>query len=50
MSEPRQFVREYLRATEVLLKKDDLTEAERQAIQGILNRLSQKLLDPGFMR
>lgn len=50
MSEPRHFVREYLRATEVLLKKDDLTDAERHAIQGILNRLSRKLLDPGFVR
>ena len=50
MSAPRQFVWEYVRAAEVLLKKDDLTDCERQAIEEILNRLSQKLLDAGFLR
>ena len=47
MSEQRQTVREYLRATEALLKIDDLSEAERQAITHMLDRLSEKLLDEG---
>jgi len=47
MSEYRQSVREYLRATEALLKIDDLSDAEIQAIAHILNRLSEKLLDDG---
>ena len=47
MSELRQSVREYLRATEALLKMDDLSDAELQAIEHMLNRLSEKLLDDG---
>ena len=47
MFEHRQSVREYLRATEALLKIDDLTDAEIQAIAHILNTLSEKLLDSG---
>ena len=47
MLEPRQIVREYLRATEALIKLDDLSHAEIQAIAHILNRLSDKLLDAG---
>jgi hypothetical protein len=47
MSEHRQSVREYLRATEVLLKIDDLSDAEIQAIAHVLNHLSEKLRDIG---
>ena len=47
MSEPRQSVREYLRATEALLKIDDLSDAEIQAIAKRLNQLSAKLLNEG---
>lgn len=47
MSEHRQSVREYLRATEALLKIDDLTEAEIQAIAEILHHISEKLHDSG---
>ncbi len=47
MSEYRQSVREYLRATESLSKIDDLSDAEIQAITQMLNHLSEKLLDDG---
>ena len=47
MSEHRQMVREYLRATEALLKIDDLSDAEIQAIAHMLDRLAEKLLDDG---
>ena len=47
MSEHRQSVREYIRTTEALLKIDDLSDAEIQAIGDILNRLSEKLFDAG---
>ena len=47
MSEHSQSVREYLRATEALLKMDDLSEAELEAIAHMLDRLSEKLLDDG---
>ena len=47
MSEHRQTVREYLRATEALLKMDDLSDGEIEAIEHMLNRLSEKLLDEG---
>ena len=47
MSEHHQTVREYVRATEALLKMDDLSVAERQAVEQMLNRLSEKLLDDG---
>ena len=47
MSEHRQSVREYLRATEALLKIDDLSDPEIQAIAKILHHLSEKLLDAG---
>lgn len=45
MFEHRQSVREYLRATEALLKIDDLTDAELQALSEMLYHLSEKLLD-----
>ena len=47
MSEHRQSVREYVRATEALLKIDDLSDAEIQAIAKMLNQLSEKVLDDG---
>lgn len=47
MSEYRQTVREYLRATEALLKIDDLSDVEIQAIGQVLDRVSEKLLDSG---
>ena len=47
MSELRQIVREYVRATEALLKIDDLSDTEGQAIAHMLNGLSEKLLDNG---
>ena len=45
MSEHSQSVREYLRATEVLLNTDELTDVEIQVIAEILHRLSEKLLN-----
>jgi len=42
MSIPRLSVREYRQACEVLLKIDDLTDAEMEAVQEMLNRLSEK--------
>ena len=47
MSEYRQIVREYLRATEARLKREDLSDAEIQATAQVLNHLSEKLLDEG---
>ena len=47
MSVYRQSVREYLRATEALLKREDLSDAEIQAIAQVLNHLSEKLLNEG---
>ena len=47
MSEPRQSVREYLRATEAILKIDDLSDAEIHAIAQVLDHLSEKLLNLG---
>jgi hypothetical protein len=48
MSAHRQSVREYLRATEALLKIDDFSDAEIQAIGTMLDQLSKKLLDAGM--
>ena len=42
MSEHRQSIREYLRAMEVLSKIDDLTDAEMEAVEEMLGRLSEK--------
>ena len=47
MSEHRQGIREYLRATDALLKIDDLSDAEIHAIAYMLNTLSEKLLNQG---
>jgi hypothetical protein len=43
MSIPRLSIREYVEASEILLKLDDLTDAEMEAVQEILDRLSEKL-------
>ena len=42
MSIPRPSVREYVQASEVLLKLDDLTDAEMEAVEEMLGRLSEK--------
>ena len=42
MSISRPSVREYVQASEVLLRLDDLTDAEMEAVQEILGRLSEK--------
>jgi len=47
MSEDRQRVREYVRATAALLKAEALTSAERAAIKEMLHRLTEKLLHDG---
>ena len=47
MSAHRQSVREYARASEALLKIEDLSEEETQAVQEMLNRVSEKLLNSG---
>jgi transcription initiation factor IIE alpha subunit len=45
MSAHRQIVREYIRVTEALLKTDEFTDDEIQAIGTMLDQLSKKLLD-----
>ena len=39
MSDFRQTVREYVRASEALLKVDDLSDHEKEAVEAILIRL-----------
>jgi hypothetical protein len=43
----RQSVREYVQASEALLKIDELTVAELEVVQDMLNRISEKLLNSG---
>jgi hypothetical protein len=43
MSIPRQSVREYLEAGEKLLKLGDLTDAETEAVQEMLDRLASMI-------
>ena len=38
----RPSVREYVQASEILLKLDDLTDAEMEAVEEMLGRLSEK--------
>jgi hypothetical protein len=45
MSEHRQSVREYLRASETLSKIEGLSDVEIQAIGEVLYRLSEQLLN-----
>jgi hypothetical protein len=47
MSDNRQAVQDYIRASEALLKADDLTEAEMEAVQEMVDRVSEKMLDDG---
>ena len=42
MSNPRQIVRDYLEASEDLMKLDDFTDVEIQAVQDMLDRLAEK--------
>ena len=44
MSTHRQSVREYMQASETLLKANDLSDEEMEAVQEMLNRISDKLL------
>ena len=45
MSEPNQLVREYIRASELLLKAEGLTDQEKNMIEEVLKRVSRELLD-----
>jgi hypothetical protein len=47
MSNNRQFVLDYVRASEALLKAGELTDAERQVVQDMLDQVSEKLLNDG---
>jgi hypothetical protein len=48
MSTYREIILEYMRASEVLLKTDDLTDQEIEALQAMVIRLSERLLDGGI--
>lgn len=45
MSDYRQTVEDYLRISEALLQMEELTDAELEAIDEMLERVSDKLLD-----
>ena len=45
MSDYRQTIEDYLRISEALLQMDELTDAELEAIDEMLQRVSDKLLD-----
>ena len=47
MSDYSQTVQDYILAFETLLKKEEFTEAELEAIQKMVDRLSEKLLNNG---
>ena len=47
MSIPRQSIREYVQACQVLLRADDLSDKEQQAVEDILDRLKEKLRAAG---
>jgi hypothetical protein len=47
MSDYRQQVQEYIRASEALLKSGELSDDEMQAVQEMLDRVSDKLLNDG---
>ena len=40
MSQYRKIVREYIRASEMLLELDDLTEDEQELVRNVLDRVS----------
>lgn len=45
MSIPRECVREYIEASENLLKLNDMTDEELELVQDMLDRLSEMLLE-----
>jgi hypothetical protein len=47
MSNYGQSVQDYIRACEALLKTEEFTEAELEAIEQMVDRLSEKILDDG---
>ena len=47
MSTNRQSVREYVQASEALLKVDQLSDTELEAVQEMVYQLSEKLLNSG---
>ena len=47
MSNYRPLVQDYVRASEALLKIGELSDQEMQAVQEMLDRVSEKLLNDG---
>lgn len=47
MADYRQSVQDYIRSCEALLKTEEFTEAETEAIDKMVDRLSEKLLSDG---
>jgi hypothetical protein len=47
MSDYGQSVQDYIRACEALLKTQEFTDGEVEAIEKMIDRLSEKLLDNG---
>lgn len=45
MSDYRQTIEDYLRISEALLQMEELTDAEMEAIEEMLERVSDKVLD-----
>jgi len=45
MSDYRQTIEDYLRISEALLQMEELTDAEMEAIEEVLERVSDKVLD-----
>ena len=45
MSAHRQSVREYVQATQALLELDELTDAELEVVQEMVNRICERLLN-----
>ena len=47
MSNYGQYVQDYIRVSEALLKAGELSEEEMQAVQEMVDRVSEKLLNDG---
>ena len=47
MSNYRQFVQDYVQASEALLKMGELTDNEMEVVQQMTERVSEKLLNDG---
>jgi hypothetical protein len=45
MSDYRQIIEDYLRISEALLQMEELTDAEMEAIEEMLERVSDKVLN-----